>query len=100
MEGGKNKTKLELESLARTHLQHAAKISKAFQLVRYAHAELFGPRFHGAPNHEAVAWLKDMQRAGDGGEGHGAHKDGHFLVQTTEDSEGAVITGGLGVSKH
>lgn len=65
---------------ANTYLQHAAVVGKAFELVSNAHAELLCARLHGATDHEAVAWLKHMQRAGDGGEGHGAHKNGHFLV--------------------
>lgn len=65
---------------SRTYLKHAAIVSEAFEVIGDAHAELLGSRFHGAADHEAVPWLKHMQRAGDGGEGHGAHKDGHFLV--------------------
>lgn len=56
-------------------------MGEAFEVVGYAHAELFGARLHGASDHEAVAWLEHVQGAGDGGEGHGAHEDGHFLVQ-------------------
>lgn len=69
-----------------THLQHAAVVGKTFELISYAHAELLGARFHGATDHEAVARFKHVQRAGDGGEGHGAHKDGYFLVQATRDT--------------
>lgn len=69
-----------------THLQHAAIVSKTFELIGYAHAELLGACLHGAADHEAVTRLEHMQRAGDGGEGHGAHKDGHFLVQATTDT--------------
>lgn len=64
----------------RTYLKHAAVVSEAFEVVGDAHAELLGARLHGAADHEAVARLEHVQRAGDGGEGHGAHKDGHFLV--------------------
>lgn len=70
-----------------THLQHAAVVCKAFELISYAHAKLLGARLHRAADHEAVPWLKHMQWAGDGGKGHGAHKDGHFLVQATRDRE-------------
>lgn len=63
-----------------TYLEHAAIVSKAFEVIGDAHSKLLGSRFHGAANHQAVSWLKHMQWAGDGGEGHGAHKDGHFLV--------------------
>lgn len=62
------------------YLQHTAIVSKAFELISDAHAKLLGTSFHWAANHQAVAWLKYVQRAGDGGEGHGTHKDGHFLV--------------------
>lgn len=53
-----------------------------FQLVRNAHAELLGSRLHGSANHQPVAWLKYVQRAGDCGKCHGADEDGNFLVQT------------------
>ncbi len=70
-----------------THLQHATVASKAFELISYAHAELLGARLHGASDHETVTRLKHMQWAGDGRKGHGAHKDGHFLVQATRDTK-------------
>lgn len=69
------------EELHIPHLQHAAVVGEAFEVVGDAHAELFGARLHGASDHEAVAWLEHVQGAGDGGEGHGAHEDGHFLVE-------------------
>lgn len=73
-----------------TDLQHTAVVSKAFEVIGDAHAELLGARLHGSANHEAVAWLEHMQWAGDGGEGHGAHKDGHFLVQAVRNTEQCV----------
>ncbi|KAF3843595.1 hypothetical protein F7725_002444, partial [Dissostichus mawsoni] len=39
---------------------------------------MLGARLHGAADHEAVARLEHVQRAGDGG-GHGAHEDRDFL---------------------
>lgn len=63
-----------------THLKHAAIVGEAFELIGYAHAELFGTSLHGAADHEAIARFKHMQRTGDCGEGHCANKDGHFLV--------------------
>lgn len=69
------------------HLQHAAMVSKAFQLIGYAHPELFGSRLHGAADHKAVARFKYVQWTWDGRECHCAHKDGHFLIQTETDRE-------------
>lgn len=69
-----------------TDLQHAAVVGEAFEVVCDAHAELLGARLHGAPDHEAVARLEHVQGARDGGEGHSAHEDGHFLVQAVEEA--------------
>lgn len=69
-----------------TDLQHAAVVGEAFEVISDAHAELFGARLHRASDHEAVARLEHVQGAGDGGEGHGAHEDGHFLVQAVKDA--------------
>lgn len=63
------------------HLQHASVAGEAFKLVGNAHAKLLGARLHGAADHQAVARLEHVQRTRDGGEGHGADEDGHFLVQ-------------------
>lgn len=55
-----------------------------FEVVGQTHAEAFGSRLHASANHQPVAGLEDVQRAGHGGEGHGAHKYRHFLVETVE----------------
>lgn len=52
-----------------------------FQFVRNAHAKLLGSCLHGPANHQPVAGLEYMQRAGDCGKRHGADKDRNFLVQ-------------------
>lgn len=36
---------------ARTYLQHAAVVGKAFEVIGDAHAELLGARLHGAADH-------------------------------------------------
>ena len=69
------------EELDIPDLQHAAIVSETLQLISDAHAKPLGSGLHGAADHEAVAWFEDVQWTGDGGEGHGAHKDWYFLVQ-------------------
>ncbi len=51
-------------------------------LSRQAHAEPPGAGFHAPSYHKPVAGLKDVQGAGDGGEGHGTHEDGDVSGQT------------------
>jgi hypothetical protein len=46
-----------------------------------AHAKLAQAGLHTLANHEAVAWLKDVQGAGDGGEAERAHKDGDVVLR-------------------
>ena len=74
-----------------TDLQQAAVVGEAFEVVGDAHAELLGARLHGAADHEAVARLEHVQRAGDGGEGHGAHEDRDFLVQAATHGEETTL---------
>lgn len=59
-------------------------VNLPFLRIINAHAKLPGARFHAPANHEAVAWLEDMQRTRHGGVRHGAHKDRHILCQTVE----------------
>lgn len=73
------------------HLQHTAIICKSLQIISNTHAKLFRPTLHGTSDQEAVARLKHVKWAGDCGKGHSAHKDGHFLVQTTRDDENKNI---------
>jgi len=55
--------------------QHAAVVHEPFLAVADAHAELARAGVHAASYHEAIARLKDVQRTGHGGVGHGAHED-------------------------
>ena len=66
-------------------------VSSPFDIISDAHAKLLGARLHGAPDHEAVAWLKHVQGAGDCGERHGADKNGHFLVQAEKMEDKVTI---------
>lgn len=74
-------SRIRCDTDTHTHLQHTAVVGKAFEIVGYAHSELLGAGFHGASDHEAVTRLEHVQWTGNGGEGHGAHEDRHFLVQ-------------------
>lgn len=74
-------------------------------LSRQTHAESFGASFHTSSYHKPIAGLKDMERAGDCGEGHGTHEDGHVPGQTAE--QGEMLTemcekdkGGLVTKQH
>ena len=46
------------------------------------HAKPFGASFHSSSYHKPIAGLKDVERTGHGGEGHGTHEDGHIPGQT------------------
>ena len=47
----------------------------------YTHAKSLGASFHASPYHEPVAGLEHMERAGNRGEGHSTHEDGHVSGQ-------------------
>lgn len=76
------------------HLQHQHEFSSIisgnkrqvsfspFEVVGQTHAEAFSSRLHASANHQPVAGFEDVQRAGHGGEGHGAHEYRHVLVET------------------
>lgn len=50
-------------------------------MLIYTHSEPPRASLLAPPDHEAVARLEDVQRAGNAGEGHRAHKDGDVLGQ-------------------
>lgn len=56
-----------------------------FEIVSQTHAEAVGARLHASPNHQSIAGLEDVERAGHSGEGHGAHKYRHILVKTEKE---------------
>ena len=45
-----------------------------------AHAELAGARLHALADHEAVAWLEDVERAEHSGEAEGADEDRDLML--------------------
>lgn len=61
----------------------AGHCAPALPLLRVtdAHAKAPGARLQAAADHEAVAGLKHMQRAGQGGVSHGADEHGHTPPQ-------------------
>jgi len=61
-----------------------------FPILIYAHAEPPGAGLLAPPDHQAVAGLEDVQRAGDTREGHRAHKDGDGRGQA-EGEEGRLL---------
>lgn len=56
----------------------------------HAHAEPPRASLLALPDHQAVAGLEDVQRAGDAREGHGAYEDGDVLGQA-EGEEGRLL---------
>lgn len=56
----------------------------------HAHAEPPRAGLLALPDHQAVAGLEDVQRAGNTREGHGAYKDGDVLGQT-KGEEGRLL---------
>lgn len=58
--------------------------------IAQAHSKLLSPDLHAAADHEAVAGLEDVEGAGHGGEGHGADKYRHALVQAVRRNDTAM----------
>lgn len=61
--------------------------SSPFPMLVYTHPEPPRAGLLAPPDHETVARLKDMQRAGSAREGHRAHKDGDVLGQAEGQEE-------------
>lgn len=61
--------------------------SSPFPILIYTHAEPLRAGLLAPPDHEAVARLKDVQRAGDAWEGHRAYEDGDVLGQAEGQEE-------------
>lgn len=58
-----------------------------FPILVYTHAKPSRAGLLAPPDHEAVARLEDVQRAGDAWEGHRAHEDGDVLGQAEGQEE-------------